>query len=64
VNARADFEQQLDDDERQAKTLQALMNLSAAGLRNEADFFAAECGLWRVWKEQFQPKGNRNAAHK
>jgi len=57
MNARADFEQQLDHEERQERTLQALMNLSAAGLRNEADFFAAECGVWSIWKQQFQLKG-------
>jgi len=57
---RAD-EQFLDDQERQERTLQALMNLSAAGLRNEADFFAAECGVWSIWKEQFQLKGTSNA---
>jgi len=56
MNARAD-PQLLDDEERQERTLQALMNLVAAGLRQEADFFAAECGVWNVWKQQFQLKG-------
>ena len=57
MNARADFEQQIDDEERQERTLQALMNLSAAGLRNEADYFAAECGVWQIWKQQFLVHG-------
>jgi hypothetical protein len=52
VNARADFEQQLAEEERQERTLQALMNIAAAGLRNEADFFAAETGMWQVWNQQ------------
>jgi hypothetical protein len=34
MNARADFEQQLAEEERQERTLQALMNIAAAGLRN------------------------------
>ena len=51
MNARADFEQVLDEEERQQRILQALMNLCAAGLRQEADYFAAECGVWSIWKQ-------------
>lgn len=52
MNARADFEQMQDDQERMEHTLQALMNIAAAGLRQEADFLAAECGVWEVWRQQ------------
>lgn len=58
MNARADFSQQLDDQERQEHILQALMKLAAYGLRNEADLFAAECGVWSIWKQQFGVKAH------
>ncbi len=58
MNARLDY-QQLEDEEHQQQISQALMNITAAGLRNEADLFAAECGMWTIWKQQFQPKGTR-----
>ena len=57
MNARADFEQQLAEEERQEKTLQALMNIAAAGLKHEADFLAAETGLWQVWKQEIRANG-------
>ena len=34
MNARADFEQQQDEQERMERTMQALMNVAAVGLRN------------------------------
>ena len=57
MNARADFEQQLDEEERQERTLQALMNVAAVGLRNEADFLAAECGVYGIWKQEIRANG-------
>ena len=57
MNARADFEQQQDEQERMERTLQALMSVAAAGLRNEADFLAAECGVWRIWKQGIKANG-------
>ena len=47
---RADFQQQMDDEEREQRALQALMRVQAAGLSEEADVLAAECGLLSVWK--------------
>ena len=57
MNARADFEQQQDEQERIERTLQALMNIAARGLRNEADYLAAECGVYPVWKQQVRAHG-------
>ena len=57
MNARADFEQQQDEQERIERTMQALMNVAAVGLRNEADFLAVETGMWSIWKQEIQPKG-------
>lgn len=47
---RADFQQQMDEEQRQREALQALMNISAKGLTKEAETLAAECGLLSIWK--------------
>ena len=47
---RADFQQQMDEQEREERALQALMKISAAGLNEEADELAAQCGLLSAWK--------------
>lgn len=47
---RADFQQQMDEQEREERALQALMNMAAVGLNDEADELAAQCGLWSQWK--------------
>ena len=57
MNARADFEQQLDDEQRLAETLQALMSVASKGLTKEAELLAYETGVGDIWKQQFQPKG-------
>jgi len=49
-NDRADFQQGLDELEREEKIMQALMRVAAAGLKDEADTLAAECGLLSVWR--------------
>ena len=47
---RADFQQQMDLQEREARALQALMRIAAAGMKDEAETLAAECGLLSAWK--------------
>ncbi len=54
MNARLDYEQMQDQDEHEQRVLQALMNITASGLRQEADFLAAECGMWTVWKQKMR----------
>jgi len=63
VNERADFQQQQDQEEQEAEALQALMEVSAAGLKEQADKLAYQCGLGATWQQHFQPKEKRNAAH-
>ena len=41
---------QMDQAQREADALQALMRVRAAGLTEEADTLAAECGLLSQWK--------------
>ena len=50
MNARADFQQQLDEQQRQEEALQALMAVASKGLTKEAELLAYECGLGPVWK--------------
>lgn len=47
---RADFQQQQDEQEREERTMQALLNIAAKGLTEEAEILAAECGLLTQWK--------------
>lgn len=47
---RFDYQQQMDQQERDERALQALMRIQAAGLTEEADTLAAECGLFSQWK--------------
>ena len=54
---RFDYQQQQDDEEREAATLQDLMEIAAAGLPQHAERLAYECGLGARWKQQFQPRG-------
>lgn len=56
MNARADFEQQQAEQEREERALQALMKITAAGLKEEAETLAAECGLLSVWKSPIRRK--------
>jgi hypothetical protein len=50
VNARFDYQQQLEDEEREALILQALMEIAAHGLREQAALLASECGLSKQWQ--------------
>jgi len=54
MNARADYQQMQDEEQRQQEALQALMNIASKGLVNEADLLAAECGLGLVWRQQLR----------
>lgn len=51
----ADFQQQLDEEQRQQEALQALMNVASRGLTKEAELLAYECGLGQQWKQQLRP---------
>lgn len=57
---RADFQQQIDLEEREALAMQALMDISAAGFTRQADILASECGLAAIWKT---PIRTRNTDH-
>lgn len=57
MNARADYQMQMDQQEREQMTLQALMEVASAGLVNQADLLAAECGLGLVWRQQLRAHG-------
>jgi len=50
VNARLDYQQPLDDEEREALVLEALMEIAAHGLKDQATLLASECGLSRQWQ--------------
>lgn len=50
-------QQYLDEQERQQQALQALMDVAAAGLREQAELLAYEAGVGNIWKQQFQLKG-------
>lgn len=63
MNARADFEQQQDEEQRQQEALQALMEVAAAGLKEQAELLAYEAGVGSIWKQQLQPKGSNDAQH-
>jgi len=52
---RFDYQQQQDQEEREAETLQALMEISAFGLQKQAEFLAHELGLGSFWQQHFQP---------
>ena len=54
MNASADFEQQLDDEQRLAETLQALMSVASKGLTKEAELLAYETGVGDIWKQQLR----------
>lgn len=54
-------QQRLDEEQRQQEALQALMEIAAAGLREQADLLAYEAGVGNIWKQQFQLKGKSNA---
>ena len=63
---RADFQQQMDQREREERALQALMRVAAAGMKDEAETLAAECGLLSAWKapikvkRHFEPRADGN----
>ena len=63
VNDRADFQQQQDQEEQEAEALQALMEIAAAGLSEQAAKLAYLCGLGGIWRQHFQPKEKRSAQH-
>jgi hypothetical protein len=50
VNARLDYQHQIADEEREAILLQALMEIAACGLKEQAALLASECGLSRQWQ--------------
>jgi len=58
---RFDYQQQLDDEEREQEALQALIEVAAAGLTQQAETLAYHCGLAHAWKQQFQPNKRRAA---
>lgn len=58
---RFDYEQQQDEQKREAMTLQALMDIAACGLREQADFLASECGLSRQWQATINTAQRRQA---
>lgn len=56
MNDRADFQQQQDMEQREAQAMQALMEIASAGLTDQADILAAECGLLSRWKSPVRVK--------
>lgn len=60
MNDRADFHQQVDDeenfqqqqdmDEREGRAMEALKEIAGAGFIQQADTLAVECGLWDRWR--------------
>jgi hypothetical protein len=50
VNARLDYQQPLDDEEHEVLILQALMEIAAHGLKEQAALLARECGLSKQWQ--------------
>lgn len=56
MNDRDDFEQQQDEEQRQQEALQALMNVAAKGLKEEAELLAYESGLGHIWKQTIKER--------
>lgn len=57
VNARADFQQQLDQEQMEQEALQDLMAVASVGLKEEAERLAYLCGLGSIWKQQIRING-------
>ena len=49
-------QQRQDDEEREMRALQALMDVAAAGLHEQADVLAIEAGLWARWQQPIKAK--------
>lgn len=60
---RYDYQQQQDEERQEAEALQALIEVASVGLTQQAEKLAYQCGLGSVWKQHFQVKEKRNAAH-
>lgn len=54
-------QQMMDEERRQQEALQALMNVAAKGMKEEAELLAYECGLGRVWKQEVKINERRAA---
>ena len=54
IYGNEDWQQVMDEQERQEEALQALMAVASKGLTKEAELLAHECGLSGIWKAQLK----------